>query len=196
MYTNSLNIEHAANNVNILSKNNSVTTEDFLKHVDTFMDYRKDVYEISEQTIKSNTIDLHLFENFIKENNHETINGPAVIDFQTYVKKERNNSGGSINRNIFTLRSYANFYKIFEVKNVETLRFNDVLKIRQGYRNQPDALTHEQLKTLFDGIDRTTFMGIRDYAVYALMYGVGLRVGEVHTLNLEDINDPVDLVPF
>jgi integrase/recombinase XerC len=31
-------------------------------------------------------------------------------------------------------------------------------------------------------------MGIRDYAVYALMYGLGLRVGEVHTLNLEDID--------
>lgn len=188
MYTNSLNIENNANSENMLNKTNSVTTEDFFKHVDTFIDHRKDVYEISDQTIKSNTIDLHLFENFIKQNNYETITGPAVIDFQTYLKKERNNSGGSINRKIFTLRSYASFLKIFEVKHVETLPFNDVLKIRQGYRNQPDALTNEQIKTLFDGIDRTCFMGIRDYAVYALMYGLGLRVGEVHGLNLEDID--------
>ena len=31
-------------------------------------------------------------------------------------------------------------------------------------------------------------MGIRDYAVYALMYDLGLRVGEVHGLNLENID--------
>jgi len=191
MYTNSLNIEHALNNANfenILNNTNSVTTEDFFKHIDTFMDYRKNVYEISNQTIKSNTIDLHLFENFIKENNFETINGPAAIGFQEYLKNERNNSGGSINRKIFTLRSYSSLLKIFEVKHVETLPFNDVLKIRQGYRNQPDALTQEQVKKIFDGIDRTCFMGIRDYAVYSLMYGLGLRVGEVHALNLEDID--------
>jgi site-specific recombinase XerC len=68
------------------------------------------------------------------------------------------------------------------------LPFYDVLKIREGYRNRPDALTSKQLKTLFDAIDRNTCIGIRDYAVYALMYLVGLRVGEVHALNIDSID--------
>jgi len=62
------------------------------------------------------------------------------------------------------------------------------LKIREGYRNRPDALTSKQLKGLFDNIDRDTCIGIRDYALYALMYLTGLRVGEVHALNIDSID--------
>jgi len=63
-----------------------------------------------------------------------------------------------------------------------------VLKIRQGYRKRPSALTTEQIKLLFKAIDTDTILGIRDYAVYALMYQLGLRVGEVHSLNLAGLD--------
>ena len=165
-----------------------VTAKDFFEHVDAFMDYRKTVYEVSDQTIKSNMVDLRLFKGFIKRNKHETITGPAVMDFQYYLKKDRNNSGKSINRKIFTLRSYGHFINLQEVPYSEDLPFYDVLKIRQGYRNRPDALTHNQLKPLFKSIDRTTCLGLRDYAIYALMYLAGLRVGEVFELNMDSID--------
>ena len=165
-----------------------VTAKDFFEHVDAFMDYRKTVYEVSDQTIKSNMVDLRLFKGFIKRNKHETITGPAVMDFQYYLKKDRNNSGRSVNRKIFTLRNYGHFIKLQEVPCSEDLPFYDVLKIRQGYQNRPDALTPGQLKSLFNAIDRTTCLGLRDYAVYALMYLTGLRVGEVFELNMDSID--------
>jgi len=165
-----------------------VTAKDFFEHVDAFMDYRKTVYEVSDQTIKSNMVDLRLFRGFIKRNKHKTITGPVVMDFQYYLKKDRNNSGRSINRKIFTLRSYGHFIKLQDVPYSEDLPFYDVLKIRQGYRNRPDALTHNQLKPLFKSIDRTTCLGLRDYAIYALMYLTGLRVGEVFELNIDSID--------
>ena len=165
-----------------------VAAEDFFEHMDTFMDYRKIVYEVSDQTIKSNTVDLRLFKGFIERNKHEKISGPAVMDFQYYLKKDRKNSGRSINRKIFTLRSYTHYIKQQEVVHSESLPFDDVLKIRQGYRNRPDALTHNQLKSLFKQIDRNTCLGLRDYAIYALMYLAGLRVGEVFGLNINSID--------
>lgn len=165
----------------------SVNAQNFFEHVDSFMDYRKTIYEISDETIRSNTIDLRLFEDFIKERKYDSITGPAVMAFQYYLKKARHNSGPSINRKIFTLKSYARFLKMDQVEKADQLPFQDVLKIRGGYLNRPYALTKQQLKSLFETIDRTTFIGIRDYAVYALMYDLGLRVGEVHTLNLENL---------
>jgi site-specific recombinase XerD len=166
----------------------AVAAKDFFEHVDAFMDYRQVVYEVSDQTVKSNMVDLRLFKGFIKRNKHETITGPAVIDFQYYLKKERRNSGRSINRKIFTLRSYAHFIRQQEVAHSKNLPFDDVLKVRQGYRNRPDALTPGQLKSLFNAIDRTTCLGIRDYAIYALMYMTGLRVGEVFSLDMDSID--------
>lgn len=164
-----------------------VLAQNFFAHLDAFIDYRTIVYEASPQTIKSNQSDLRLFEKFIQEKNYETISGPAVMDFQYFLKQDRDNCGGSINRKIFTLRSYSNFLKLQET-SFDSLPFYDVLKSRGGYRNRPNALTKSQIKNLFDSIDRTTFLGIRNYAVYALMYQTGLRVGEIFDLNLDSID--------
>jgi site-specific recombinase XerD len=166
----------------------AVAAEDFFVHIDKFMDYRKVVYETSDQTLKSNRTDLKLFREFIENQAYPTIDGPAVIDFQYYLKKDRGNTGGSINRKIFTLRTYSHFLILQDVKDADDLPFYDVLKVRQGYRNRPNALTTDQVKPLFEGIDRNTYLGIRDYAVYALMYQTGLRVGEVHTLDISSID--------
>jgi len=166
----------------------ALAAKEFFEHVDSFMDYRKTVYEVSDQTIKSNRTDLRLFEGFMDKSAHNEIDGPSVMDFQYYLKTERLNSGKSINRKIYTLRSYSHFVRLKEVSRSDNLPFYDVLKIREGYRNRPDALTSKQLKGLFDNIDRDTCIGIRDYALYALMYLTGLRVGEVHALNIDSID--------
>lgn len=49
-------------------------------------------------------------------------------------------------------------------------------------------MTPQQIIVLLKQIDTHTILGIRDYAVYALMYQLGLRVGEVHGLNLQNID--------
>jgi len=166
----------------------AVTSDNFFRHMDDFFNYRQDIYEISPQTVKSNRVDLDLFKNFICSQNLRTIDGPAVIDFQYYLKKQRQNCGASINRKIFTLRSYGNFLKLHDLNNADKLPFYDVLKIRSGYRNRPSALTPQQINLLFKAMDTHTILGVRDYAVYAMMYQLGLRVGEVHSLNLANLD--------
>ena len=165
-----------------------VLSAGFFKHVEDYFSYRREIYEISEQTLKSNRTDLKLFKDFIKQNGHKTINGPAVMQFQHYLKNDRANCGASMNRKLFTLRSYGHYISLMDVKGVDKLPFYDVLKFRQGYRNRPNALTPYQIKTLFDTICRDRVQGIRDYAAYALMYMTGLRVGEVHLLDLTSID--------
>ncbi len=165
-----------------------VSTTDFFSHIEPFMDYRSTVYDVSDQTIKSNRCDLKLFEAFMSNQQHDKITGPVVMDFQYYLKTQRKNCGGSLNRKLFTLRSYSHYLKLQEVDDAEKLPFHDVLKVRQGYRNRPDALTAKQIKKLLDTIDRSTCLGVRDYAIYALMYLCGLRVGEVFSLDLSGIN--------
>jgi len=166
----------------------AVNAQHFFQHVDDFMDYRQTVYEISKQTQRSNRVDLELFENFVKDHQYEIIDGNVAMKFQYHLKVNRENAGGSINRKLFTLRSYAKYLQLADVPQADKLPFQSVLKIRESYRNRPGALTQDQLLTLFNTIDRFTRLGIRDYAAYALMYQLGLRVGEVHSLNLQDIN--------
>jgi len=165
-----------------------VNAAGFFDYMDSFLDYRRDIYGASDQTLKSNRIDLTLFKRFIHQEKCKIIDGPATMAFQYYLKEDRNNCGGSINRKLFALKSYSHFLRLMDVPQSHKLPFYDVLKIRQGYRNRPNALTIKQIKSLFESIDRNTILGIRDYALYALMYQTGLRVGEVHTLNLDSID--------
>jgi len=166
----------------------AVSKEHFFQYFDDFFDYRKTIYEASDQTIKSNKIDLNLFKNFVEIKNYQYINGHTAMDFQYYLKKQRLNCGASMNRKIFTLRSYSRFLRLEQVPNVNTLPFYDVLKCRQGYKTRANALTKNQVKIFFKHIHRNHFLGVRDYAVYALMYKIGLRVGEVNRLNLTDLD--------
>ena len=166
----------------------SVAAAQFFNHIDAFVDYRRTIYETSDETIRSNRIDLKLFRDFVKEHKATSIDGPTVMGFQYYLKNKRQNSGPSINRKLFALRSYGHFLTLQEVPKADRLPFYDVLKVRGGYRQPPDALTHRQVKALFGTIDRSNFLGIRNYAVYAVMYSLGLRVGEVYKLKLGDIN--------
>jgi len=166
----------------------AVAKENFFNYVEDFMDYRKTIYETSDQTIKSNQIDIDLFKDFIEMKDYLYIDGHAVMDFQYYLKQQRLNCGSSINRKIFTLRSYSKYLKLEQVPYVDSLPFYDVLKSRQGYKSRANALSKEQVKDVFESIDTDSCLSIRDYAVYALMYKLGLRVGEVNKLNLENID--------
>ena len=166
----------------------ALQTDRFFEHVEPFMEYRKTVYEVSDETIRSNRTDLVLFEKYVKRRRIKNITGPDVMNFQVYLKKERDNSGASINRKIFTLRSYGKYYKLADPENAQNLPFQDVLKIRLGYKDGPHALNIDQIKILFESIDRTSCLGIRNYAIYALMYGLGLRVGEIYKLNLNSLD--------
>jgi integrase/recombinase XerD len=166
----------------------AVTKQHFFNHIDDFMDYRKTIYETSDQTIKSNSIDIRLFKDFVEMNQYQYIDGKAVMNFQYYLKQQRLNSGASMNRKLFTLRSYSKYLKLEQVPYVETLPFYDVLKCRQGYNTQASALSQQQVKAIFNAIDRNSFLAVRNYAVYAMMYKLGLRVGEVHQLNLQNID--------
>ena len=107
----------------------------FFSHVDSFIDYRQTVYEVSDQTVKSNIIDLNLFKRYLKKKNYTTISGKAVMEFQAYLKKERKNSGRSMNRKLFSLRSYSVYLKTLDIEGTEKLPFKDILKIRLGYSN-------------------------------------------------------------
>lgn len=162
--------------------------EVFFTYIDPFIDYRRTVYEVSDQTTRSNIIDINLFRRYMNEQKCKEITGQVVMGFQVYLKKQRENTGRSINRKLFSLRSYSTYLKTLDLEDAEKLPFKDILKVRLGYSNGPQALSMDQVKKLFTHIDTESCLGIRNYCVYGFMYGLGLRVGEVHNMEVHDID--------
>jgi site-specific recombinase XerD len=124
----------------------------------------------------------------MKDNQIEEVKGKTVIAFQDYLVNVRKNCPASVNRKIFTLRAYQNYLELNDTTSSHTLPFKKVLKIRNCRPYRPNFLKENEIQMLFGAINTNSVLGLRDYAVYALMYLLGLRVGEVFRLNLDDIN--------
>lgn len=62
----------------------------------------------------------------------------------------------------------------------------DTPRVYRGER-LPRALPWETVRTFLDSIDRSTPMGLRDYAIFLLMATYGLRAGEIVALTLDDV---------
>lgn len=65
-------------------------------------------------------------------------------------------------------------------------------KLDRSYKK--DYLTSAQVKTVLQGIDRAALQGLRDYAMFALMTGGGLRCIEVSRANVGDIGTAGDSI--
>jgi hypothetical protein len=58
----------------------TMNAKSFFSRVDSFVEYRKTVYESSCETIRSNLTDLRLFERFVGANRFPTITGDELPD--------------------------------------------------------------------------------------------------------------------
>ena len=166
----------------------AIKLTDLKRSIQPFLEYRTSVGYTRSATADSNAIDLKLFTRFMETNGQNSVSGKAVIAFQMYLAKDRNNAPASINRKIFTLRAFQNYLQLKGLENAAELPFNKVLKIRAPRPYKPNFLTQQEIKTLFSAINQNSVLGLRDYAVFALMFLLGLRVGEVHRLCRDDID--------
>lgn len=80
--------------------------------------------------------------------------------------------------------------RFFGWMNAEGL-YADIGKGVKGVKldreHKKDYLSARQVKAILAGIDRSTETGLRDYALFALLVGCGLRTVEVSRANIEDL---------
>ncbi len=109
-------------------------------------------------------------------------------DFRSYLAKRTTDgiSKTSLARALSTIR---NFYKFME--RTELIETSAIAKIKTPKLPQliPRALSEvEAFDALnnIDGLATQLWIGLRDVALFSLLYGGGLRIGEALSLNLSD----------
>ena len=87
-----------------------------------------------------------------------------------------------------TMSAIKMFYKFqASVGNVET---NPITLFKAGKKisTLPKFLYEQEMKGLFDGIDTSNALGIRNYALLELLYATGIRVAECCDLKLSNFD--------
>jgi site-specific recombinase XerD len=72
----------------------------------------------------------------------------------------------------------------------------DIVNIKKKVSPPKEIFSREQIATLLDEIDINSLHGLRDKAIFELLYSSGLRISESANLNIEDIdfNDRIILI--
>lgn len=93
-------------------------------------------------------------------------------------------TGRTLAKDQAALRS---FYRFLQLENVRTDNPAEQLESPRREKNLPRALELGEVDKLLSAIPLDTPNGIRDRALFELIYSAGLRVSEAVTLSLEDI---------
>jgi integrase/recombinase XerD len=136
-------------------------------------------------TSKHYMSDLAIFSQFISPKPLDEIGGKEIDEF-VQTQREQGLKGATINRRISTLSSFYEF--LIGAGDKADLKNPVIWKrhsIRMGH-HLPRDVDDEVVASLLNSIDDE-----RDRAMFELMIGAGLRVGEVAALKLSDLH-PVD----
>lgn len=156
------------------------------QEIDLFIKYLETEKRSPKTTIISYTKDLKKYQEFIKNNNINfiSITKDQIREYLKYLDKEQQ-SKNTISRNLSTLRSFYSYLVTTAKTNKNQFK---TIKNPKKEKKLPNFLQYDELQKLLDSIDLQTSLGKRNRLILELLYATGLRVSELTTLKIKEID--------
>lgn len=151
-----------------------------------FFDFLENDKKLSENTLQSYKRDLKQFKRYL-EACELHYNRVKEEDIKDYIKElqEQGKKPSSISRCIASIRSFYQFVlknkkiKVDPTKNIQSPKIE---------KRVPSVLTAKEVELLLDQPKDVDLKGIRDKAMLEFAYATGMRVTEIISLNIDDVN--------
>ena len=147
---------------------------------------------LSANTISAYKRDLQKFDEFARKRKLtlETVGRDDLVDFLAGLYRLKLESR-TVARQLVTLRNFFRFAQIQELIPEDPSINLESPKIR---RHLPGYLRLEEVEKLLEQPDAKTPMGLRDRAMLEVLYSTGLRVSELTSLGVNDLDTKVGCV--
>lgn len=157
------------------------------KDIDWFLHYLAVERGLSVNTLNSYSCDLVSFGNFLQEHKKKDFIDTEKNDVFEYMVhlQELQRTPATIARQLAAIKAFYRF-RVFEGIQ-EKNPAQDIEPPKLG-RRLPRVLSKKEMEKLLETPDLTKPDGIRDKAMLEVLYGTGLRVSELVSLDLEDIS--------
>lgn len=156
-------------------------------HVDEYLNYLAVERGLSRNTLEAYSRDLNRFVGFLESEDHkdfEEVTPDVVISFLASLRGD-GLQATSVNRSLACIRG---LYKHLLRENV--LEKNPVahIELAKVWMRLPDTLSVAEMRMLLEKPGSETPAAIRDTAMLELMYATGIRVSEMISLTMNNIN--------
>ncbi|HFI0463494.1 TPA: site-specific tyrosine recombinase XerD [Streptococcus suis] len=141
----------------------------------------------SANTIAAYERDLKKFQAFIEDQGIDHIGAIKKDQIKAYLGQVANQgyAASSANRNLSSLKQFFNFLMMEKIIIENPL---SLLKSAKKTKSLPKYLSLDQVEKLIQSPNIQDNLGIRDRAIFELMYATGLRVSELTDLNLANLH--------
>lgn len=117
----------------------------------------------------------------------DIVTAEVILDFLNYLETQRKCSINTRNQRRAAIRAFASHVILHEPKYMA--QFDRILSIpAKNYEKKIlGYLTDEEMNFILSTFNRNTPAGLRNYALFMLMYNVGARVSEITSVKCKDI---------
>ena len=157
------------------------------KLLESFLEYLSVERGLAENTILSYNRDLKSYIYFLKKkniNDVNTTNRTTIVSYLLLMQK-KGKASSSISRACAAIKSFYQFLFREQLIDEDPTANLDAPKLEHRL---PKVLTVEEVEKLLCQPDITTPLGMRDRAMLELLYATGMRVSELISISVENIN--------
>lgn len=176
-----------------------------LEQINKFIDYLQ-AKDATQNTKVSYKRDLVKLSEYLKENEVTDLADVTKEVLESYIEymEEQDKASSTISR---TIASMKNFFHFAERQGWVKISPAELLKAPKLDKKLPNILTVEQMDCLLSQPEGKTLKDLRDKAMLELLYATGMRVSELISLKVDDVDmeqecischsrDKVRAVPF
>jgi integrase/recombinase XerD len=156
------------------------------EQIKLFLNFLQNDKKLSDNTLQSYRRDITQFESYVEENQIEytKVNEKEVKDYLDYLQ-EIGKKSSTVSRNLASIRSFYQY--LVRTKKVLVDPTNNI-QAPKIEKRVPSILTAKEVELLLEQPQNVDLKGIRDKAMLEFAYATGMRVTEIISLNLEDVN--------
>ena len=156
------------------------------KQIKLFLEFLENDKKLSSNTLQSYKRDITQYQEYIDKNglNYFKIDNEDIDKYFENLKA-MNKKTSTISRNLATIRSFYQFLlRTKKIKKDPTIG----VQSPKVEKKVPSILTSKEVELLLEQPKNIDLKGIRDKAMLEFAYATGMRVTEIISLNISDVN--------
>ena len=156
------------------------------KQIKLFLEFLENDKKLSENTLQSYRRDIIQFEEYLDNQRlvYSKIKKKDIKEYIDYLKKIGKKTS-TISRNLASIRSFYQYQvRVKKVKKDPT----DGIQSPKIEKKAPSVLTSDEVELLLEQPKDVDLKGMRDKAMLEFAYATGMRVTEIISLNIDDVN--------
>ena len=156
------------------------------KQINNFLEFIKEDKKLSENTLQSYKRDLVQFENYTNSNrlNFLKITEENMKEYFSHLQEDGKKTS-TISRNVASIRSFYQYL----VRNKKIKKDpTDRIQSPKVEKKAPSVLSSQEVALLLEQPKDVDLKGTRDKAMLEFAYATGMRVTEIISLDIDNVN--------